>query len=172
MIEINFIGLAISMVLLFAFMTPIILNIRKNNKTQKALLLQMENAFLKHGLKVHKIESWRHRYAIAIDHEARKLIFINTGSEPQEIFIDLNEVNQVIIHENHHLNGTGKESYKVIDRLDLILLGAKQERYKLSFYDSEVFSDVQNEKPLLDEWYAHIKTIIQNRPVQKAAVLA
>lgn len=172
MIEINFIGLAISMVLLLAFITPIVLNVRKNNKIQKALLVQLQNAALNNGLNIQKMETWRNRYALALDTVAHKLIYINNGANPKEVYIDLNEMDVASIHEKHHIVGSGKESYKVIDNLDLNITGSYQQHYNLCFYDSDIFSDLQNEKPLLEEWHLQIQRLIHNKPERKTPVLA
>lgn len=159
------------MVLLLAFITPIVLNVRENNKIQKALVLRLNNVAIENGVKIQKFETWRHRYAIALDAESKKLIYINTGAENQELCINLNNINSVTIHEKHHLSGVGKDSYKVIDNFDLIL-GSPHENLTLCFYDSDIFSDIQNEKPLIEEWHLHIKQLIPKMPERKTPIIA
>ena len=77
----------------------------------------------------------------------------------------------VDIHEKHHLSGSGKESYKVIDNLDLNIYSYGNNSHRLCFYDGDIFSDVQNEKPLLEDWYATIEVIIQRKADRKTPVL-
>jgi len=172
MFEINFIGLAISMVLLLAFMTPIILNVRKNNKTHKELLLRMNNAAIEHGMKIVKMDVWRNRYAIAIDPESSKLIYIDCGTNSEVQSISFAEMDIINIHESSHIVGSGKDSNKVIDNLDLIIQGSGNQKYKLCFYDGEVFSNIQNEKPLIEDYYNAIKTIMKNNSFIKKPVMA
>jgi len=168
MIEINYIGLTISMVLMLAFITPIILNVRKNNKVRKALLDLLSETAQEKGLKIQKMDTWRNRYAIALDGESGQLIYINNF---QVVYIDLNKMDLVDIHEKHHLSGSGKESYKVIDNLDLNIHSYGDNSHRLCFYDGDTFSDVQNEKPLLEDWYATIEVIIQRKADRKKPVL-
>lgn len=154
MFEIDYIGLIVSMVLLAAFIAPIYLNVRKNNKKKQALVNQMNSLALENGLKLQDIDSWRDKYIIGLDPAAKKLIYIFDDHVQEVKIIDLTKVQSVGIHAKDHSVGTGKDSYKVMDLLELQLCfhGGHSVSTTLGFYDGEMHSDLQNEYPVIKKW--------------------
>jgi hypothetical protein len=154
MFEINYIGLIISMVLLAAFMTPIYLNVRKNNKKKRALDHEIKFIALENGLKLQYIDSWRNVYTIGMDPEVKKLVYISDKPAHKAIILDLSQLQSVGIHTKDHVVGSGKNTSKVTDLLELQLhfYNGNQSTTTLQFYDGDLHSDLQDEYPLIQKW--------------------
>lgn len=155
MFEIDYIGLMVSMVLLAAFMMPIYLNVKKNNKKKKALVTEINKLALENGILLQNIDSWRNSYIIGLDPVKKKLIYISDHSEQNVNIIDLSNLESVGVHSKNHQVGSGNESYKITDLLELQLhfKGGKNNSICLGFYDCDLHSDLQNEYPLIKKWH-------------------
>lgn len=141
------------MVLLAAFMTPIYLNVRKNNKKKKALDRQIKGIALENGLKLLHLDNWRNVYTIGMDPESKKLIYISDKPDHKVRIVDLSQLQSVGVHIKDHVVGSGKDSSKVTDLLELQLCFHKgKESLTLLFYDGDLHSDIQNEYPLIQKW--------------------
>jgi len=143
------------MVLLAAFMTPIYLNVRKNNKKKKALDNELKFIALENGLKLSHIDSWRNVYTIGMDPVAKKLIYISDKPDHKVLILDLSHLQSVGIHVKDHVIGSGKNISKVTDLLELQLYFSKgnQSATSLLFYDGDLHSDLQDEYPLIQKWH-------------------
>ena len=167
MFEIDYIGLIVSMVLMAAFIAPIYLNVRKNNKKLRDLLRTFDQLALEKGLVIQEKDNWRNRYIIGLDPVAKKLLYLCDSGERQVIVVDLQQLQLVKLHEQSHQVGKGKDSYQIADLLVLQLYLQNQATISLTYYDGDQFSDLHNEKPLILKWQKLLAPMAVAQPAEK-----
>lgn len=100
-------------------------------------------------------EFWRECYAIGIDENSKKLLYINKiKDKEQETAIDLSEVEKCRIVTVSRSIKIPKGNATVIDRIDLVFTINRSELYEkvLEFYDSTTFMTPDGEIPLAEKW--------------------
>ncbi len=160
--NIDFISLGVSIVLIMAFIAPIYFHIRQSNLQMSRALAEIEKFAHSHGLNLNRMENWRKRYVIGLDSINAKLIYTSEMSTIPPSLLDLEEVAQILLEEHfHHAHINKEEKTKVLDSVYLLLLGIEgQELHRLEFYDGNKFSDLSGEAMLAKQWKKSIEEAI------------
>ena len=106
-------------------------------------------------------EFWRECYAIGIDENSKKLLYINKiKDKEQKTAIDLSEVEKCRIVTASRSVKIPKGNATVIERIDLVFTLNRSELYEkaLEFYDSTTFMTPDGEIPLAEKWLAIINS--------------
>jgi hypothetical protein len=151
--NIDFISLGVSIVLIIAFIAPIYLHIRHRNLQMSRSLAEIEKFIQKHGLNLTRKEHWRDRYYIGLDSKNGKLLYTSDMLTTPPSLLDLRQVGRIILEEHFHYVQIRKEKTKVLDSIHLQLLGKEgQELHRLECYDGNKFSDLSGEAMLAKQW--------------------
>lgn len=118
-------------------------------------LAECENAIIT------KKDFWRKRYAIGIDETSKKVFYININKDKEErTIIDLSEVDKCKIDtvSRNAKNNTGNVT--IIESLNLIFEFNKPDKPGkiLHFYDCSEFLSIDNERILIEKWFAIIRS--------------
>jgi hypothetical protein len=106
-------------------------------------------------------EFWRDCYAIGIDENSKKILYINELKEKeQKTAIDLTEVENCRIVTSSRSVKIPKGNITVIDRIDLVFTLNRSESHEkaLEFYDSTSFMTPDGEIPLAEKWLAIVNS--------------
>jgi hypothetical protein len=104
---------------------------------------------------------WRECYAIGIDENSKKLLYINKiKDKEQKTAIDLSEVERCSIVNASRSVKIPKGNLTVLDRIDLVFTfnRADLSEKTLEFYDSTTFMTPDGEIPLVEKWMAIINS--------------
>ena len=140
MFDIDASTLLVSILFVFAIIAPFVYHGVKNKKNQKT---QMENfqSFAKSiGVSPAKIENWRNLYFLGLDPNSKILIYFRSGSNPEQTFINLEEVNKINLYEKSRVVELGVEKRNVLDYLGIQFYF--KDNYKpeklIEIYDAEI----------------------------------
>ncbi len=156
--------LVVSIIFVFAIIAPFVYHGLKNKKHQKT---QMENfqSFAKTiGVKPAKIENWRNLYLLGLDPNSKILLYFKDGSNPEQTFINLEEVVKINIYEKSRIVELGVEKRNVLDYLGIQF--NFKDHYKpekiIEIYDAEIFSGQDGESVLAKKWVELLKSQLNN----------
>lgn len=159
--DIDFVSLGISLVLIIAFIAPIYINIRKNHRVLQAGLFNVQNFARQQRLKLDEQAIWRNRYFIELDKTKKSLIFTNDMRQTLPIMVDIPSIRGVKILENFHYVKQNGQKTKVIDNLWLQLFTSDGlPAYSMEFYDGNLYSDLQGEAVMAKEWKNRVEDLI------------
>jgi hypothetical protein len=144
---------------------PFILHyLHKKNKDKK-FMKDFISLAEKENIVISQKEFWRECYAIGIDENLKKLLYVNKQKDKeQSTLIDLMEVESCRIANKSRLVKTPNGNYNVMDRLDLVFTFNKSDlpEKALEFYDCEKFMTIDEELPLIENWLGIINLNIKN----------
>ncbi len=156
--------LVVSIIFVFAIIAPFVYHGLKNKKHQKT---QMENfqSFAKTiGVKPAKIENWRNLYLLGLDPNSKILLYFKDGLNPEQTFINLEEVVKINIYEKSRIVELGVEKRNVLDYLGIQF--NFKDHYKpekiIEIYDAEIFSGQDGESVLAKKWVELLKSQLNN----------
>jgi hypothetical protein len=154
MIDIEPVSLGVSILLLLGFITPIYLyKVKQSKKTslQKSIFQQTEKDL---GIECLEKEFWRDYYALGLDSDKKKLLYIKFDSEPEIQVVDLKNCTQIAQYQQTEKINNGKMDREIINNIGLKLNCHKSNRPEilLEFYNGDLFSDHQGEGPLALKW--------------------
>jgi hypothetical protein len=91
---------------------------------------------------------------MGIDFGKKKLLYMNSQSNPEYQLISTDEISQINLHKESRHIGKGPKKEEVIDKLSLgIIINAPlSDRLELIFFDGERHSDLSGEWPLIKKW--------------------
>lgn len=171
MFDLDIVTSSIAVVSIIAFCIPFYIHSRNIKNRLAVANRHLEDFANNEQISLEKREIWRNQYFIGFDSQKGKLIYSMDISTASPQFIDLEMVNGVKIEEASHKVQSQVSSRKVIDKLDLVLIGeGGKHLYELEFYDGDKFSDLLGETVLIKKWETALKGYLQNKPA-KALVL-
>jgi hypothetical protein len=146
--------IVLSTVLISAFIAPFAYYSFKNNKTEKAL----SNTFLdfakSYGINPTVVERWRNHYTIGLDKTAQKLVYFSYGDFPQQVIINLDEVNKVSLQEKFRTVTVGNEKRNILEFLALQFHFKDPQHLArtVEVYDGNLFTDQMGERVIAKKW--------------------
>lgn len=154
MFDIEPVSLGISIFLLLGLITPIYLNKRTQSKKislQKRVFQQKEKDF---GIQCLEKDFWRSYYALGLDLDKKKLLYIKFDSTTEIHELDLKNYTHVSkFQQNEKINNGGinrEIPYKI--GIKLVSQKSNHPEIHLEFYNGDLFSDHQGEEPLAAKW--------------------
>lgn len=164
MFDIDASTLFVSILFVIAIIAPFVYHGLKSKRHQKT---QMENfqSFAKSiGVTPAKIENWRNQYLLGLDPNSKILIYFRSGSNPEQTFINLEEVHKINIYEKSRVVELGVEKRNVLDYLGIQF--NFKDNYKpeklIEVYDAELFSGQDGETVLAKKWVELLKSQLNN----------
>lgn len=139
-------------------------NLYKKKKDLK-FLKDFKSLAEKEKIVISQKELWANCYAIGIDNNSGKILYINKRKDKvEDILIDLSEVEKCrIANINRTLkNQDGKNN--ISDRLELIFTFRKSDipEKVLEFYDSKDFMPTDKELSLIESWLQIVNSYLIN----------
>ena len=114
--------------------------------------------------KISKIENWRNLYLLGLDPNSKILLYFKDGSNPEQTFINLEEVVKINIYEKSRIVELGVEKRNVLDYLGIQF--NFKDHYKpekiIEIYDAEIFSGQDGESVLAKKWVELLKSQLNN----------
>jgi hypothetical protein len=167
MLDIDPASLGISLLALSAFIGPLYYyskKLKQKLNSQKEFIKQLGQS---NNLQFSELDFWRGLYAIGLDSNQRKLVYVNFSDQTETVVIDLEKVHKIVILKREHQLSNGKDKRDILDHLAL-LIDTFDQNHKLEFYDSEKFSDNDGEWPLIQKWHNMLKPLVKgkNEPEQ------
>lgn len=144
----------LSLILSGAFLAPFAYYSFKKNKTEKSLSHSFNEFAKEYGVSPILVDKWRNHYTIGLDKSAKKLVYFSHGDFPQQVIINLTEVNKVSLQEKFRIVIVGKEKRNILEFLAL------QFHFKdphhlartVEFYDGNLFTDQMGERVIAKKW--------------------
>lgn len=154
MFDIEPVSLGVSILLLLGFIAPIyIYKIKQSKKTllQKSIFQQTERDL---GIECLEKEFWRDYYAVGLDSDKKKLLYIKFDPEMEIQVTDLKNCTHVAQYQQTEKINNGKINREIINKIGLKLTCLKSNRpdILLEFYNGDLFSDHQGEGPMALKW--------------------
>jgi hypothetical protein len=146
--------IALSTVLISAFIAPFAYYSFKNKKTEKTFA----NTFLEfaksHGISPNVVERWRNHYIIGLDKTAQKLVYFSFGDFPQQVVINLNDVNKVSLQEKFRTVTVVNEKRNILEFLALQFhfKDSKHLARTIEVYDGNLFTNQMGERMIAKKW--------------------
>lgn len=154
MFDIDASTLLVSILFVFAIIAPFVYHGVKNKKHQKTQLENFQKFAKSIGVKPAKIENWRNLYLLGLDPNSKILIYFKSGSNPEQTFINLEEVIKINIYEKSRVVELGVEKRNVLDYLGIQF--NFKDHYKaeklIEIYNAELFSGQDGESVLAKNW--------------------
>jgi len=158
MFEIDSVSLTIGAVLLVAFAVPFFMYSSKSKKEKKKRDMMLEDYLKANNLKLDLQESWRNKYFLGLDLAHKKLVYVKSFEDFQPLQVNLEELSHITSQEVSRMVGSGKDSRKVLDELQLQLVGKNGKvRASLEIYNGDLFSDLSGEPVLIQKWETLLK---------------
>lgn len=158
---IDFITIALVILLTFALAIPLIINGNKNKRLQRSAKKRFTEFAQRQGFSLSVLEFWRNHYFIGLDEQNLQLFYADGLQVESPQIIDLKHVHHVTIRENCRLLKRQGGSTKIIDRLALELdQSGNHSKKTLEIFDGERFSNIVNEPVLAKVWKERIQASI------------
>jgi hypothetical protein len=167
MIQIDYIGLGVSVFLILAFAAPIIFQVFKNRKLKNRMLQDFAGQFHQKGLETGLIETWRNRYILGLDKGSSRLLYWN-DFEKEFKEVPLIGVREIDIHLLYH--EVRKE--KITDLMQLVFHMRGFEKISMEIYNGCRFSDLQGEFPLAEKWRELLRERLERMPKRDYETIA
>jgi hypothetical protein len=157
------IGLGFILIML----TPFILYFGSQKIKAMRLIRQFNDLSRLHKMSLSKSEIWDKNYAIGIDIEAKKILYINRKKDHrQEVLIDLSNVVNCRISNGIKSNQTGSEVKSLNDKLGLELTFSEPATSvaALEFFDGDaLMSYPDGELEIAERWVTLINSCLLNK---------
>jgi hypothetical protein len=165
MFDIDIISFSIAVLLIATFALPFYVHARRVKIKERAARKLLTEFTRSHGLSLYDQDQWRDRYFIGLDAGQAHLVYSSDTSQAAYKCIELSKVRRVTFAEASHQVKNGKNTHKILDRLDLILLDHNERPiHVLEFYDGDQYSDLVGEAVLIKKWETLLKDSIKNIP--------
>lgn len=162
MISIDYMSLAMALVVIVLFVTPLYLHVQRTKKKKANALQRLEEFSGTHGWKLTEYEIWRSRYFLGIDAVNLGLVYIEEIAAGTPISVDLREIDRVRMIERSHEIVSSTEKRKIIDAIELQLIGSNgQVAHRLEVYDGDRYSDLDGEAVLAKKWETQISKLLK-----------
>lgn len=166
----DYITMAFVVVLMTAFALPFIIHSRKNTKKKALAKKRLLDFASNNGLSLCTMEFWRNSYFMGLDQVKAQLVYSNDINSNSPQLINLREVREVQVHELSRKIKQNGGTDKVIDRLELILIGdLPEKRWILEVFEGDRFSDVAGEPVLIKTWKDRIQNTLDGLTVRMIA---
>jgi len=156
--------LFVSLLFMFAIISPFVYYGFKNKKLQRTQLENFQSFAKSIGVTPAKIENWRNLYLLGLDPNSKILIYFKDGSNQEKSFINLVEVIKINIYEKSRIVELGVEKRNVIDYLGIQFIF--KDHYKpekiIEIYDAELFSGQDGESVLAKKWVELLRNQLNN----------
>lgn len=145
---------ALSSILICAFVAPFAYYSFKNKKTEKSLSHTFNEFAKEYGVSPTVIDKWRNHYTIGLDKTAKKLVYFSYGDFPQQVVINLNEVNKVSLQEKFRTVTVGHEKRNILEFLALQFHFKNPQHLArtVEVYDGNIFTDQMGERVIAKKW--------------------
>jgi hypothetical protein len=164
MYDIDASTLIVSILFTIAISSPFVYHVFKNKKHRKILMDNFQNFAKTIGVNPSQIENWRNIYFLGYDPNAKIVVYLNGGSNPEQTFINLHEVAKISIQEKTHLVESGVEKRNVLDYLGIQF--NFKDHYKseklIEIYNSELFSGQDGEAVMAKKWVELLNRQLNN----------
>jgi len=143
---------------------PFFLHHLKQKKKEAKFLNDLLSLAKNEGSIISQKDFWRECYAIGIDENSKKLLYINKiKDKEQKTAIDLCEVENCKIVNASRSVKIPKGNHIVIDRIDLVFTfnRADLSEKALEFYDSTTFMTIDGEIPIVEKWMAIVNSSLK-----------
>jgi hypothetical protein len=153
--------LAITALIVLPFLLMFLNKKRKYIKFQQNFMNLAQRGNITFSLK----EIWNHRYAIGIDNNSKKIMYVNKKEDEAEpIIINLSEVAKCRVVS---INKTVKNQYgsnALTDRLELVFTFRNSEIPEkiLEFYESTEFMPNDEERSHIEKWLQIVNLNLNN----------
>lgn len=156
--------LFVSLIFVIAISSPFVYYSLKSKKNYKIKLEIFRNFSKTIGANPTQIENWRNQYFLGYDPNAKIVVYLNSGLNPEQTFINLGEVRKISIQEKTHLVESGVEKRNVLDYLGIQF--NFKDHYKpeklIEIYDSELFTGQDGEVVLAKNWVEILNNQLNN----------
>jgi hypothetical protein len=153
----------ISLIVFVLVAVPVTFVIRQEKKRKQNALLSLTKLAEKKNALITKKEFWD-KYAIAIDENSKKLIYMNLQKGKEEEYsFDLNTVRHCKIDNVSKTAGTGKSRQTTIFKLNLLLTysDSKSPNSALEFFNADTGGTVADFQQA-EKWASIINNTISN----------
>lgn len=160
------IGYVIVFGLVLLILSPIIAGHFKNVRKDKLLLATLKDSGSAKGLSLTMTDAWKGAYAIGIDPEKRRLIYLRKAGESiQEELEDLSSVSDCRVDITSRTEKTPNGSMTVVEAVNLIIRYSDKtlSDKKLEFFNNKVFHSLAGERTLAEKWQKKISSILQTK---------
>jgi hypothetical protein len=146
--------IALSSILISAFIAPFAYYSIKNKKVEKSLSHNFHEFAKEYGVIPTVVDKWRNHYTIGLDKAAKKLVYFSYGDFPQQVVINLEEVNKVSLQEKFRTVTVGHEKRNILEFLALQFhfKDPKHLARTVEFYDGNIFTDQMGERVIAKKW--------------------
>lgn len=158
---INIPTLVIVLAITVAFCIPFIISHRKKRSQQQVILSSFMEKAGELQLNISSLDIWRRSYAIGIDENQSRLLYIKFGQGAMVKSVDLTSVTRVSISKEEREIESGTTKEKVIDRLLLLLDFHSSSPVPLEFYNSDENMEMMGEPVLIKKWQDLVKTSLE-----------
>lgn len=145
---------ALSSILIIAFVAPFAYYSFKNKKAEKSLSHSFHEFAKEYGVSPTVVDKWRNHYTIGLDKAAKKLVYFSYGDFPQQVVINLEEVNKVSLQEKFRTVTLGNEKRNILEFLALQFHFKDPQHLArtVEIYDGDIFTDQMGERVLAKKW--------------------
>lgn len=164
MFDIDASTLVVSLFFFAAIGSPFIYYSMKNKKQQKLQTAAFHTFSKSIGVNPTQIEHWRNQYFLGYDPVAKTVVYLNGGSNTEQVFINLGEVKKISIQEKAHLVESGVEKRNVLDYLGIQFNfkdHCKPEKL-IEIYNSELFTGQDGEAVIAKKWVELLTNQLNN----------
>ncbi len=141
--------------------SPFLLHYMSQKKKEAGILNEFMNFTKRENATISQKELWRQNYVIGIDEQSKKLYYYKKYKDKEErVSIFLSEVDHCRIDAVSRNARTKGGSITGVEKLDLVFTFTKPDKNEktLQFYDSSEFLGLDNERVIIEKWFAIIKS--------------
>ena len=152
----------IGLVMLGAFVVPIVIMSKKSSNKNKAILIQLKEFAAQNNCKISEYDV-NDQFALGLSKQKDQVFFIQKPGH-DDIYINnsirLNEVKNCVLQTTKHTDKSHKNTESEIDTLDLCIHGKSKENSNIIWplYNSQVTPQPDNEVQLAKKWISIIKS--------------
>lgn len=158
------IGYLIFSGLVLLILAPIIAGHFRNVRRDKSIINTLKGSGSAAGLTLSESDAWNGTYAIGIDTDQRRLVYLNrAGGAKEEVSADLSAARDCRVDITARTEKTPNGSMTVVEAISLVITfrdkGLREKR--LDFYNNQIFPSPVRERTLAEKWQKIISTVIQ-----------
>jgi len=145
-------------------LAPILAGHYRNIQKDKSMIMELKNSDSAAGLSLTEADAWKGAYAIGIDTEKRRVVYLRkTGESIQEESGDLSDVKDCKVDVTARTEKTPNGSMTLVEAISLVISFTDRARgeKRLEFYSNEVFHSPGSERSLAEKWHKIISSAIQ-----------
>ena len=152
----------IGLVMLGAFVVPIVIMSKKSNNKNKAILIQLKEFAAQNNCKISEYDV-NAQFAIGLSKQKDQVFFIQKPGY-DDVYINnsirLNQVKNCVLETTKHTDKLHNNTESEIDTLDLCIHGKSKENSNIIWplYNSRITPQPDNEVQLAKKWISIIKS--------------